>query len=87
MRIIFFLLQKEFIQIFRNKAMLPIIFVMPVIQLLVLSYAATFEVKDTRVALVDDDRSSTSRSLVNGLEESGYFGLIGESRGRGRPRN
>ena len=37
MRTILFILQKEFLQIFRNKAMLPIIFVMPIVQLLVLS--------------------------------------------------
>ncbi len=43
MRTLKYLLQKEFLQIFRNKAMLPIIFVMPIIQLLILTYAADFE--------------------------------------------
>ena len=41
MRTILFILQKEFIQIFRNKAMLPIIFMLPIVQLLILANAAT----------------------------------------------
>ena len=45
MRQIKYMLKKEFRQIFRNKAMLPIIFVAPIIQLLVLVNAATFEIK------------------------------------------
>lgn len=73
---VFYILQKEFLQIFRNRAMLPIIFLMPVIQLLVLSYAATFEVKNTTVSLVDDDRSPTSHDLVESLEASGYFTVV-----------
>ncbi len=73
---VLYILQKEFLQIFRNRAMLPIIFLMPVIQLLVLSYAATFEVKNTTVSLVDDDRSPTSHDLVESLEASGYFTVV-----------
>ena len=70
---ILYILQKEFLQIFRNRAMLPIIFVLPVIQLVLLSYAATFEIKSTAISVVDDDRSRTSRELVHALEASGYF--------------
>jgi ABC-2 type transport system permease protein len=73
MRTIRFLLQKEFLQIFRNKGMLPIIFLMPIIQLVVLSFAATFELKEVDVHLVDFDQSSTSRALVTKMQASGYF--------------
>lgn len=73
---VLYILQKEFLQIFRNRAMLPIIFVMPVVQLLVLSYAATFEVKSTTVSLVDEDRTPTSQELVESLEASGYFTVV-----------
>jgi hypothetical protein len=45
MRIVLFIIQKEFLQIFRNKGMLPIIFVVPLVQLLILVNAATFEMK------------------------------------------
>ncbi|ATL49331.1 ABC transporter permease [Chitinophaga caeni] len=75
MRTLRFLLQKEFIQIFRNKAMLPIIFVMPIIQLLVLTFAANFEIKNLGIAIVDQDRSPFSMRLANKMTASGYFKL------------
>ena len=60
MRTILFILQKEFIQIFRNKAMLPIIFMLPIVQLLILANAATQEMKNINLAVVDFDNSKTS---------------------------
>jgi ABC-2 type transport system permease protein len=77
MRIVLLLLQKEFLQIFRNRAMLPIIFVFPIIQLVILSFAATHDVKNIALAVLDQDRSSTSRLLVSKLTASGYFTLAG----------
>lgn len=79
MRRILFLLQKEFIQIFRTKSMLLIIFVMPVIQLLVLSNAATYEIKNIRMHVMDLDQSAMSRQLVSKFTASGYFQLIDHS--------
>lgn len=73
MRIVRFLIQKEFLQIFRNRGMLPIIFLMPVIQLVVLSFAATYELNRADIHLVDRDRSDASRQLVRKLEAGGYF--------------
>lgn len=75
MRTIRFLLQKEFLQIFRNKGMLPIIFLMPVIQLVVLSFAATYELREVHFHLVDFDQTQSSRQLVNKFQASGYFKL------------
>ena len=65
MRIILYILQKEFRQIFRNKTMLPIIFVIPVVQLLVLAFAVTFEIKNINLVIVDQDHSVASRQLVS----------------------
>ncbi|HET6567435.1 MAG TPA: ABC transporter permease, partial [Rhodothermales bacterium] len=79
MRTLLFFLRKEFLQIFRNKGMLPIIFALPVIQLLVLSYAATFEVRSTRVYLIDEDHTPTSRLVVDRFERSGYFDVVARS--------
>ncbi|MEX0769965.1 MAG: ABC transporter permease [Balneolaceae bacterium] len=79
MNTIRFLLHKEFLQIFRNKAMLPILFVMPVIQLLVLSFAATYELKEVDFALVDMDRSAFSRELTQQFQATGYFILAEET--------
>lgn len=78
MRTIFFLLQKEFLQIFRNRAMLPIIFVMPVFQLLVLSFAATYELRKVDFALVDRDQTEYSRQLIQKLQVSGYFDMYAQ---------
>lgn len=79
MRTIYYLLQKEFLQIFRDKAMVFILFAVPVVQLVVLAYAATFELKETSFHLVDLDQSTTSQRLVNTFEATGYFQLSGQS--------
>ena len=73
MRRIKFLLKKEFKQIFRNKAMLPIIFVLPIVQLLILVNAATFEIKKIDIAILDLDNSQTSKSVINILCSSIFF--------------
>jgi len=75
MRTIKFILQKEFLQIFRNKAMVKIIFIIPIVQLLILSYAANYEVKNLAVDVVDYDHSPWSQRLVHKLTASGYFKL------------
>ncbi len=79
MRIIFFIIQKEFLQIFRNRFMLAIILVIPVIQLMVLAYAATFEIRNIDVFLVDQDRSPESRALIDRFAASENFRLVGWS--------
>lgn len=75
MRTLRFLLQKEFRQIFRDPSILRIIFVMPMIQLLILPWAADYEVKDINLAVVDHDHSDYSRQLVSKVTASGYFRL------------
>lgn len=79
MRKILFLLQKEFLQIFRNRSILPILFVMPIVQIFLLSYAANFEIKNIKVFVVDHDKSQASRQLLDKLQGSGYFQLAGQS--------
>jgi ABC-2 type transport system permease protein len=73
MRTLKFLLQKEFRQIFRDPGILRIIFIMPVIQLLVLPWAADYEIKNIRLTVVDHDHSDYSRQFVNKITASGYF--------------
>ncbi|MFV5688077.1 ABC transporter permease [Flavobacterium sp. ZT3R25] len=76
MKTILFIIQKEFRQIFRNKAMLPIIFVMPLLQLLILSNAASFEVKNIQFSYVDNDHSAASRELISKFQASNYFKVV-----------
>lgn len=70
-----FLLRKEFRQIFRDKAILAIIFILPTIQFLILPLAANYEVKNINLTVVDNDKSSYSRELINKVTGSGYFRL------------
>ncbi len=74
--ILFFILQKEFKQIFRNKGMLPIMFIMPVVQLLILSFAATFEMKDIKINIVDNDKTPASRELISKFKGSKFYTII-----------
>jgi len=77
MKTIKFLLRKEFKQIFRNRTILIMIMVMPVIQLLILPLAANYDVKDINLSVVDHDRSSFSQKLISKITASGYFRLQG----------
>jgi len=73
MRTLRFLLQKEFRQIFRDPGILRVIFVIPVIQLLILPWAADYEIKNIKLAVADHDHSEYSRKLINKITASGYF--------------
>jgi ABC-2 type transport system permease protein len=77
MRTLKFLLKKEFRQIFRNRSLLPILFVLPMVQLLIMPLAANFDVKEINLAVVDNDHSSYSQKLVAKIGSSGYFHIKG----------
>lgn len=77
MRTLIFLLKKEFRQVFRNKALLPMIFAMPIIQLIVVPLAADYEVKNINIAIVDHDHSAYTQKLIHKITASGYFRLSG----------
>lgn len=79
MRTILFILQKEFLQIRRNRAMIPIIFIVPIVQLLILVNAATQEMKDISICMVDNDLSSTSRLLSSKFSSSPFFKISGNT--------
>ncbi len=75
MRTILILIQKEFLQVFRNKTLLPLIFVLPLVQLIVLVNAATQEMKDIKVVVADNDFSSFSRELISKFDASKFFNI------------
>ena len=75
MRTLKFLLQKEFRQIFRDKNLLRQIFLAPTIQLLILPWAANYEVKNISLAIIDNDHSSYTQQLESKIFSSGYFKL------------
>jgi ABC-2 type transport system permease protein len=75
MKTLIFLLEKEFRQVFRDPAILRMLFIMPVIQLIVLPLAANYEVKNINIDIIDHDKSDFSSELINRLNGSGYFKL------------
>jgi len=79
MRTILTIIQKEFIQIFRNKTMLPIIFIVPIIQLVILVYAANLEMKSIDLLVVDHDESPFSTKLISKFKGSPFFKIEHEN--------
>jgi ABC-2 type transport system permease protein len=76
MRTIFFLVRKEFLQIFRDRTTVFQIFMIPVVQLLVLANAATFDVKRVAMLVVDEDRTTVSTGLVQRLKAGRQFEVV-----------
>lgn len=74
-----YLLQKEFRLIFRDPTILRIIMIMPVIQLIIIPFAADYEVKNIAFYSVDQDGSTYSRRLIQKMDASGYFTLAGHA--------
>ena len=58
MRTILYLIRKEFLQIFRNKFISKAIFAVPIVQMLILVPAVTFEIKNIRLCIIDKDMTS-----------------------------
>ena len=77
MKILGFILQKEFRQILRDKTILAMMLLAPTMQLIILPLAADFEVKNVNVAYVDLDHSSYSQKFGHKIVSSGYFRLVG----------
>lgn len=73
MRTILFLIRKEFLQIFRNKFISKAIFGVPIIQMLILVPAVTFELKNVVLTVIDRDLTHESRGLISKLEGSTFF--------------
>jgi ABC-2 type transport system permease protein len=69
------LVRKEFLQIRRDRRMLPILVVMPVLQLIILGYAVSSDIRHVGMAVADLDRSPESRALADRFTTSGYFDI------------
>ncbi len=67
------LIRKEFIQIRRDPRTLALIIVIPIMQLFLLGYAATNDVRNVPLAVLDQDRSSAARRLLDAYRAADYF--------------
>jgi drug efflux transport system permease protein len=65
--------RKEFIQIMRDRRTLIMTLLMPIIQMILLGYAANSDVKNVPLAVLDQSRSSQSRALLDAFRATGYF--------------
>jgi len=69
------LIRKEFIQILRDPRTLVLVLVIPIMQLFLLGYAATTDVRNVALAVYDQDRSPESRRLLDAFRAADYFRL------------
>jgi len=79
MRTILYAIQKEFIQIKRNKTMVRMIILIPLMQMLILVFAATYDLKNIELFVADKDLSASSRKLVAKFEGSPFFTVVNSS--------
>lgn len=77
MRVLLRVIVKEFLELLRDRTMIPVVFVAPALQLLALGYAANLDVRNVPTVLVDQDRTPASLRLVDAFTASGYFQLVG----------
>jgi ABC-2 type transport system permease protein len=77
LRRIFAISAKEFLHIRREPRLIIAVLVLPVIQLLLFSYAISFDVKNVPTVVVDQDRSAESRAFLGRFENSDFFHVIG----------
>jgi ABC-2 type transport system permease protein len=68
--------RKEFLHILRDWRTLLIAFVLPVVMILLFGYAITFDIRDLKLAVADEDRSRSSRDLIERFTGSRYFRLV-----------
>lgn len=67
------IIKKEFIQLRRDRATLGMIVMLPIVQLLLFGYAINTDPKHLPTAVISQDNSFLSRSIVAGLQNSEYF--------------
>ena len=72
-----FLIRKEFLQIRRNAFLPRLIIVFPIMIMCVMPWVMNMEVKNIRVSVVDNDRTTQSQQLVHRIEASNYFVFCG----------
>jgi ABC-2 type transport system permease protein len=73
MRTLLYLLEKECKQIARDRFLPKLILMVPILQLLILPFAADFEMHNINLGIIDHDRSATSARLTHKILSSGYF--------------
>ena len=71
------LVRKELLELRRDPRLFGIVIMAPIIQLTLLGYAATTDVTDVPIVVVDADRTAASRALIQRFDSSRYFTVVG----------
>ncbi|MEB2356009.1 MAG: ABC transporter permease, partial [Ignavibacteriales bacterium] len=75
MKTIYEFIIKELLQLKRDKKMMAVIFIAPILQLILLGYAANMDVEIIHTTIFDQDKTETSREFIRSFEKSGYFSI------------
>jgi len=67
------LVRKEFIQLFRDRKNRPLLVIAPLIQMILFGYVVTTDVRDIRVAVIDQARTPDSRRLIDAFDGNATF--------------
>ncbi len=71
-----FFIRKEFLHLWRDKRTMFILFGMPIVQIFIFGFALTNEVKDSRIAIVDEAKDEASQAIIQQLDASQYFDIV-----------
>ncbi len=74
--IIIGLIKKEFTQLFRDIRMRIVLFAPPILMLILFGYAINTDIKNVRMVVYDEDRTTESREFIEKFTGSGYFYVI-----------
>ena len=77
MKRVLHLMRKELLELKQDPRLFGIVVLAPILQLTILGYAATTDVKDIPIVVVDTDRSTASRELMRRFEASDNFKIVG----------
>ena len=70
------LVWKEFLELRMDPRLFGIVILAPIVQLTLLGYAATTDIRDVPIVVADGDRSRASRELIHRFEASGNFTVV-----------
>jgi ABC-2 type transport system permease protein len=70
---LFYLIKKEFIQLKRDKRLLPMLILMPLIQLVIIGYVFSTDVKNIGTSILDESGTAESRAFISAVKSAGYF--------------
>jgi ABC-2 type transport system permease protein len=70
--------RKEFLHIVRDRRTLVVVILIPIVQMVLLGYAATNDIEHLRLAILDSDETQASRELIDAYRATGYFEIEGD---------